>query len=390
MFIPIVQSPRHAQERRVEADGFFNGAHDVPVESGLEELDAQCEKKSAELKQDTIESQKRLEARIEHIAAVLPECEQLWDAVRERTGDRMPPVAMPTIIAFVGILALYAEALLLAPAMDLLNVTRRAEQLVTAFGLAGLSALVYHFCWLTFTSERMPRIWKLACRALGVLLTAGLIAWGILRGLQVAYAAKLAENPLGDFLNRHPTLSAVFFVLVSLGAPVVAAAAAHFAADELHLFWEWVRTRSRVHALRREHATVKKQLEGAQESLNHGLRALSEDRKQSRAVYQQHWTRGRIHGAVQEPYWTVIMRATIVALVYTILFGWAAFIYPLSALIIPLFWFIAFLYFRRQWQSPGPISYFDLERVRFAEKARDAEAAHERPRGFGTFGKREE
>jgi hypothetical protein len=382
MFIPIVQSPRKSKERRVECDGFFQGAHEVPVESGFEEIDAQFERKSAGLKGRSVEKEKRLEARIEHVDSGASELEQLWNAVRQRNGDRMPPVAMPVLIATIGILALCAESLLLAPAMDLLNVTERFEQLVTSFGLAGISALVYHFCWTSFTSERMWRIWKIACRALGLLLTVGLVCWGVLRGYQVAYAARLAENPLGEFLGKHPILSASFYVLISVGAPLVAAAAAHFAAEELHHWWEWATTKIRIEKLRKNRAVFKKQLEAIREQLRHGLQELSEERKQSRALYVQNYERGRSQGAVQEPFWTVTLRASIASLLYAILFGWAVLIYPPSALVIPLIWLVSFLYFRQQWHSPGPVQFFNLERVRFAERAKDSEDAHQAPRNF--------
>lgn len=368
-YVPVVVSPRLTHVRRVECDGFYQGAHNGDLDVGLDEIDAYFERKSAELNKSVVHAQKRLEAKLEHVRQSLPSVEQVRGAVQSRVGDRTPPVVMPLLIAIIGVLAITAEALLLAPAMDLLGVTQEEYQLVSAFGLAASSGLLYHFGWLSITADRTARAWRLVCRILAALLTAGLVCWGILRGYQVAYAAELVGNPLGAFIGAHPVLSAAFYVLITLAAPVVGAAAAHFAADELHVWREWRTTKSRVEKLRAARTSLEKRLEGLQQGLACGVQALSEERKRFRALYEQNYVRGRAYGAVQEPYWLVIVRATVAALIASIAVGWAALLYPPATLAIPLFWIIAFLFYRQQWNSPGPIHFFNLERVQFFEAA---------------------
>src|SRR5260221_13628558 len=135
---------------------------------------------------------------------------------------------MPLIVAAIGILGLTAEARMLAPAMDLLNVTDAASQLLSALGVSFVTALAFHFAWETFTREALPPLWKLVIRVMAGCLGLGMVGWGILRGFQVAFSADLVQSPLGDFLRGHPILSSVFYILITLAVPVIAATASHY------------------------------------------------------------------------------------------------------------------------------------------------------------------
>lgn len=58
--------------------------------------------------------------------------------------------------------------------MDILNVTNEIAQLFTAFGIAAVAGLTFHFVWESFTSEAFPRIWKVTTfAALFALLATG-------------------------------------------------------------------------------------------------------------------------------------------------------------------------------------------------------------------------
>ena len=134
-------------------------------------------------------------------------------------------IVLPVCVVLLAVLAIISEALLLAPAMDILNVTNEIAQLFTAFGIAAVAGLTFHFVWESFVSEAFPKIWKVTVRVVAAMLAFGLIVWGILRGYQVAFAASLNQNPLGDFLSGHPILSSIFFVFITLATPVIAATA---------------------------------------------------------------------------------------------------------------------------------------------------------------------
>ncbi len=383
--IPTLNSRLH-ESRRVECDGFYDGAHGTPKETGIEEIEGKFEEKKANLQKDAVTNQKRLEAAIQHLDEVGPAVERKIKAVEEKNNEQALPIVLPVCVVLLAILAIISEALLLAPAMDILNVTNEIAQLFTAFGIAGASGLTFHFVWESFTSEAFPKIWKVTVRAVAAALSFGLIVWGILRGYQVAFAASLNQNPLGDFLSGHPILSSIFFVFITLATPVIAATATHYGAHRIQEWWEWKTAKAKFEALSKRRASAVKELEAQEKALQLGLKALDEERKQWKSVYSLHHERGGKHGAKQEPYWIVIAKATFAALFALLAAGWFIFfISPFFVLFPIVVWWAAFLYYRRQWRTPSRVEFFDLEHVQFVIPAKDAHAADVRVGTFGRF-----
>lgn len=382
--IPTLIS-RLNETRRVECDGFYDGAHGTPVKTGLDEIEGKFEEKKANLQKDAVINQKHLEAEIKYLDEVGPAIERKIKAVEEKNGEQMLTVVLPVCVIFLAVLAIVSEGLLLAPAMDILNITDPLAQLFTAFGLAGVAGLTFHFIWESFTSEAFPRIWKLTVRAVAVMLAFGLMVWGVLRGYQVAFAASLNQNPLGDFLSGHPILSSIFFMFITLATPVIAATATHYGAHRIQAWWEWKTAKVKFDALSKRRAVAVKELEAQEKSLQLGLKALDEERKQWESVYGLHHERGARHGAKQEPYWLVIAKATFAALFALLAAGWFIFfISPFFVLFPIVVWWAAFLYYRRQWRTPSRIEFFDLEHVQFVIPAADRASA-DAP--LGTFGR---
>src|SRR5258708_37332650 len=230
---------RLSEDRRVECDGFYDGAHSTPLRTGLEEIDGKYEEKKSNLQKNTITSQKGLEAEVQHLDEVGPAIERKIRAVEEKNGEQTMTIVLPVCIVVLALLAIISEALLLAPAMDILNVTNEIAQIFTAFGIASVAGLTFHFVWESFTSEAFPKIWKVTVRSVAAMLAFGLVVWGVLRGYQVAFAASLNQTPLGDFLSGHPILSSIFFVFITLATPVTAATATHYGAHRIQAWWEW-------------------------------------------------------------------------------------------------------------------------------------------------------
>ena len=283
---------------------------------------------------------------------------------------------MPVIVAAIAFLAVVAEARMLAPALDLLNVTDPLSQLLSALGIAFITALAFHFAWETFTREDFPRLWKIAIRIMAGALSLGMIFWGILRGLQVGFSADLAQSPLGEFLRGHPVLSSVFYVLITLAVPVIAATASHYSHSALEKWWRWHTVSRQVKEISKRRAYATKLLESEKETLSHSLKQLEHQAKESRALYARSHERGVRNGTAQEQYWTVLLKSTLAAIVALIGFGWFIFVIsPFFALIPVAVWIGAFFHYRRQWRSPNPIEFYDLERVRFVIAATDARAS---------------
>jgi hypothetical protein len=383
--IPTLTS-RLNENRRVECDGFYDGAHGTPLETGLEEIEGKFDEKKANLQKDAVTNQKRLEAEIQHLDDVGPAVERKIKAVEEKNGDQTLTIVLPVCVVLLAVLAITSEALLLAPAMDILNVTNEIAQLFTAFGIAAVAGLTFHFVWESFTSEAFPRIWKVTIRFVAAMLAFGLIVWGILRGYQVAFAASLNQNPLGDFLSGHPILSSIFFVFITLATPVIAATATHYGVHRMQAWWEWRTAKLKFGALSKGRAFAVKELEARGAAVQLGLKALDEEHKQWKSVYSLHHERGGKHGAKQEPYWIVIAKATFAALFALLAIGWFIFfISPFFVLFPVVVWWAAFLYYRRQWRTPSRVEFYDLEHVQFVVPAKDAHVADVRVGAFGRF-----
>lgn len=377
---------RKRDTTRVEAEAFYQGAHGVEIKACLDEIQAKFDKQGAQLNQQSIERQKKFEAVLNHVKELWTPLEKLRAAVRERIGDRLPPFLLPLLMAmgafFIGI----AEVILLAPALDVLNVTEYPAQVFSAIGIVLIGGLSYHFAWESLSSDKFTRLWRWIIRLVAVLVTAALTCWGTLRGMQVAFAAKAGENPLGDFLSAHPVASAVFYIFITLAAPVMIAAATHYSFHHLRDWWEWKTVNARVDRLIKLRASAQKELESEKERLVYGLKEIAHECAAWRATYRLNHERGGKHGAIQEPYWVVPLRATLTMLAVMAVLFWL----PLRVLgiIDSAVWIGAFLYFRKQWRSPTPDEFFELEHVSFALPAahesdrRPLLAAREKPKGL--------
>ena len=354
--------------RHVEAEAFYQGAHAVEIKAGLEEIQARFDKHGAQLNQQSISLQKKFETVLDHVKELWTPAEKLCLAVRERIGDRIPPFLLPVLVALGAVFIAIAEVILLAPALDVLNVTEYPLQVFSAIGIVLIGGLSYHFAWETLSSDKFTRLWRWIIRLVAVLVTAALACWGSLRGMQVAFAAKVMQNPLGDFLSEHPVVSAVFYIFITLAAPVMIAAATHYSFHHLRDWWEWKTTNSQLNRLIQLRVSAQKGLESEKERLVHGLKEIAHECTEWKATYRLNHERGGKHGAIQEPYWMVPLKATLAMLVVSPFSWW---LLPLigSGIIDWAVWIAAFLYFRKQWHSPSPEEFFELEHVSFAVPA---------------------
>ncbi|MCU1284092.1 MAG: hypothetical protein JWO13_442 [Acidobacteriales bacterium] len=380
--IPILIS-RLNEEHHPESDGYYDGAHNTPSEHGIEAIISKFNELKMKLQRDSVAAQKKLEARLEYVDEIAPQLELLWASIKERTKEQTPHVAWPTTLLCIGLLAIASETLILASALDIVNITDPTTQILAALGISFVVALAFHFTWDSFTNKHQPHLLKLVWRTLALIFSFALVAWGMLRGFQVGFAATLSKNPLGDFLSAHPMLSSIFYVFISFATPVVAAAASHHSIGELQLWWEWTNTKKQRNDLVEERASALKQLESGAGVLQLGMKALDEECKQNCSTYLAGWERGQSHGSVQEAYWLVPAKATFAALWGLLLAGWFIFAFsPFFFLFPVVVWWGAFLHYRRQWKSPSRVEFFALENVMFVQRAIDAQDSHTPLRAF--------
>lgn len=106
--IPTLMS-RLNEERRVECDGFYDGAHGTPLETGIEEIEGKFEEKKAKLQKDAVTRQKQLEAEIKHQDEVGPAVERKVQAVEEKNGEQQLSIVLPVVVVILALFAIISE-----------------------------------------------------------------------------------------------------------------------------------------------------------------------------------------------------------------------------------------------------------------------------------------
>jgi hypothetical protein len=354
-------------ERNLAAFAFYQGAHGMPLNETLREVATSHEQDRAKLEEESVRREKPLEAEVRRLERVQPRIDGAWNELLRRVGYHAPPVATAFLIAFLGMGALIIDAILLGPGLDAIGIADPAVQFVAALGLAALSSLIFHLAHETFEQNRLTLETRIIWRGLGVFAVVALLGWGVLRGLQVKFAADINQNPLGEFLGEHPMLAAMFFCFVTLAAPLVGAAAIHYAAPRIYEWLVWNRAKQAHEELHRAWEDAQKKLETERATLNHQLRQLQARQENWYATAAQYHERGRVHGARQSPHWLVLLKSTAWSLGGLVLGSvLGPFLSPLYFALPGGAWVLAFLYYRHRRFHPTHDQFKHLENTRFA------------------------
>ena len=363
--------------RPEEHEGFFHGAHHISPEHGISEIDARAAQMEHEAEKASIERTLPLEAELKHLNTILPSAEADWEHVRDELNGTTLRVVMPAIVLATGVGALATDVLMLAPSLDLLSITDPQFQLIAASGLAGLGSVLLHLGWETLEPcERTSRAQICIWRSLGMLTAAALVNWGILRGYQVAFASQITGNPLATFLALHPLLASLFFVFITLGAPLAAASAVTYGARHVRDWYRYRRAKRQFEHMSQRRDVVAKKIEAERAALEHELRILDSRRQEAGRAYLRQHQRGAMNGAKQSPFWLVQLAAAGSAMATLALSWWLFALSPFSGLLPAVAYIGAFLYFRHQRIHPTPAEFYELERVQFAEASADEEPDH--------------
>ena len=301
---------KSAKSYRLESRAFYLGAHGIDPESVMREIEAKMLLATAEEREERLRSLRTLEARKEQVRRERPEAEAVWTRIKKELGDTPPPFFHAVLMAVFACFALMIDALFLAPSMDILNVSLPALQFLAAAGVAILSTAWFEFAAVLYlrAGNLAQRITAIAAAGLGALC---LIAWGLLRGYEIKYAAVLAGNPLGDFLGAHPLLTSIFFIFVTLGTPIIGAVALLNAWNEVSQAVLWRKVRSRFEELRTAEVETARKVQSAAEEIVHFDKRKEAAAQEWKAVFQQFYARGRKIGARKEPLASVIRKSAI-------------------------------------------------------------------------------
>jgi Flp pilus assembly protein TadB len=345
---------------------FFQGAQGIPIEETKKEIEALHDRQKARLVEESVPRQKPLEAIADNLKRRRPDVERAWDDARERFGNHSPAVFTAFLVAGLGVGALIIDSLLLGPGLDAIGISEPVLQFIAAFGLASLSSLVFHLAHETFSNRKIDRATAIVWRILAGFAVIALLAWGILRGLQVRFAANLNGNPLGGFLSQHPILSSIFFCFVTLAAPLVGAAAIYYAAPRIHDALLWRRAKREHENLNKNLTDAEKKLESEQATLKARHSQLDSQRQAWHAQATQYHARGEMRGGRQQPKWLVVLKATLwaaLALLPGLLFGLPVVITAALPLVAGI---AGFLFYRHRRFHPSYRQFKRQENVRFA------------------------
>jgi hypothetical protein len=191
-----------------------------------------------------------------------------------------------------------------------------------------------------------------------------LIAWGLLRGYQLRFAAVLAGNPLGQFLAAHPLLAAVFYIFITLATPMIGATALLFGWQEVSRARTWRKVRQRFETLRTAEIQLAREVQTEQESLDQFDKRKQSQCLEWRAIFAQFYERGQRNGACKETRWSVLRKSLLGGLCATPL----AFVLPLAWLpaLVAIPGLAVFVYFNHRRHHPSHERYLKQENTRFA------------------------
>jgi hypothetical protein len=352
---------------RIESRAFYLGAHEIDPEPVMQEIEAKMVQDSAEEREELLRTLRELEAKKEQVRRERPEAEATWTRVKKDVGDTPPPYFHALLMVFFALAALAIDTLFLSSSMDMLNVSLPALQFLAAAAVAMLST-----AWFEFSGVLYLRAGKNFAHRMIAITAAGiggccLIAWGLLRGYQLKFAAALAGNPLGDFLGAHPILASIFFIFVTLGTPIIGAVAILNAWNEMSQALLWRNVRKRFEELRTAEVEVAGKVQSATEEIDHFDQTKQAVCREWKAIFNQFYARGREIGARKETLASVVRKSALGGALAAPFAFFVPFAFVAALIVIPVTVGIGlFTYFNHRRHHPDHDRYLAQENTRFA------------------------
>jgi hypothetical protein len=319
----------------LESRAFYLGAHHIDPVHVMKEIEARMTQNAAEEREHRLRTLRALESKNEQVNRERPEAEAVWTRIREELGDVPPPFFHAALMVVFASFALAVDTLFLAPSMDILNVAHPVLQFLAAAGMAVFCTIWFEFAGVIYRRAGRNAAQRTTAVSAAVIGAFCLIAWGLLRGYQLKFAAGLAENPLGDFLGEHPILASIFFIFVTLGTPIIGATALLNAWNEASQVFRWRKVRRRFEELRVAEVETARKVQSAAEELAHFDENQQAGCNEWKAIFHQFYERGVKNGARQETRASVIRKSAACGLAVALPTGLLAFVMP-GAFIVAL------------------------------------------------------
>src|SRR5580658_1099740 len=296
-----------SKSRSLEATAFHDGAHGIDPRTGIEQIEARFNQELSEEKGEPSRKLHDLESKLQQARKERPEAETVWQKVRKELGDTPPPYFHAVVMWIFAAFAQVIDTLFLAPTMDILNIASAFLQYLGAAGLAAISTGIFEFAFRKYTDAKnhTDRQRALVIGGAGAL---GLVAWGLLRGRELQFAAGLSGNPLGDFLGSHPILATIFFIFITLATPMLGAAALLHGWIEFSAARTWRRIKGRFDELRAAEVDLGRQVQAETQHIEEIEKRNAEQCREWKAIYSHYYERGQRNRPRQEPMWLVLLK----------------------------------------------------------------------------------
>jgi hypothetical protein len=372
---------RHSKTVDLAALAFYAGANRVDYGEGVAQIEATHAKMAKELAAARTAEVASLEAQETTLMHLAPQAQERWAQMRERYKEDPPRVIVPLAMGAVGVGAAVAEAIMLAPALDMLLIKDPVLQLVLAIVISLASAVLLHFA-LDAYRKQAPSSLPLFCAAGAALM--GLVLFGIWRAQAVAFAATHGKGPLGPFFSEWSGLTTLVICFITLVIPLAAAFAIGYALNHVWQWWEFRKARRGASRLKTALDSATKQVESAKKQLALEIDQIKHRNEEWQAQYKHYWQLGHENGARRGPAWRVYMKSAAVAL-GVIACGVVLSLLGISSAVLGggiagiAAGLAAAAYFHHQWEHPTPEQFLKNANTRFTDGGAQSEV---RPGAF--------
>jgi len=315
-----MRNDHSANEEDLEAVAFRDGTHGNSPCHRIKQINGILHQKIADWEQAVTGRIRVLEATVHKLRRCLPDLQAHWNQVHHRIGLHPPGVALPNIYIFTSLGAMYGEVNLLTPALDSLGVGSATlqRQLAAAICLAAAAALAFGYESVVNPSTSIVR--NIGARAFAAVMLVGLATLGVLREHQLVFAVGLGDSArLAAFLHSVPLLAEALFVILAIGIPTTAVVAVHNKFRSLADRQELEHARRNLRSATEQLEYAEKESESQRLELPLNDNALLEGKEQRVSANMTNYRRGDNMSALQDPLWSVFIKASVLAAVVRIL-----------------------------------------------------------------------
>ena len=352
-------------QKQLEHEAFYHGSQRCAPDEALAEIESRFNQKMQQVAHKATPAIKKLEADLEDATVRLPGAKARLAEIVDRHNGRMPEAFVPIFMVITGLFAMLAESAMLAPFMDLFDITTPIPQHIAALAIGSACAIILHLGLESLTPQRFHRNTERLLKVLSIFCIVGLIWAGIARGRQAAYGASLSGSPLASFIGGNPVLAILVYTFFTVAFPVAGALAITFGVKAAREWREYLLAKREVGRLNTTIAKTPKEIESRQEQLFHELSTLDQTKKEWQKCYLVQHERGMAMGAAQTPKWMIWLKASFVALLVLLLSLPFHFL-PIVPVVSTIAAFLgAWAYFRHAWSHPKPHQLYKQQNVDF-------------------------